>query len=42
MVNKSELKPSGLRPFPGKGEYMLFNSDIVNLLLKTSVGREKA
>ena len=42
MVSKSELKCSG-HCFPvGESMNLLFNSDIVSLLVKTNMGREKA
>ena len=35
VVNTSEFQTSRPRSFPGRGEYdLLFNADIVNLLLK--------
>ena len=43
MVTKSELKSSDPRSFPGGVNMnLLFNSDIVNLLLKNNVGTKKA
>ena len=42
MVNKSEFKHNSPTSFLGTGNMnLLFNSDIVNLLLKTNVGRER-
>ena len=42
MVSKSELKCSG-HCFPvGESMNLLLNSDIVSLLVKTNMGREKA
>ena len=42
MVNKSEFKYNSPTSFPGtENMNLLFNSDIVNLLLKTNVGRER-
>ena len=40
VVNTSEFQTSWPRSFPGRGEYdLLFNVDIVNLLLKKQWGR---
>ena len=42
MVNKSEFKYNSPISFLGtENMNLLFNSDIVNLLLKTNVGRER-
>ena len=39
MVNTPEFQSRGLRSFPGRGEYdLLFDDDIVNLLLKSNGG----
>ena len=44
VVNTSEFPTSRLRSLPGRGEYdLIFNVDIVNLLLKKQWGeRQKA
>ena len=42
MVRKSEFKSNSTTSFPGmENMNLLFNSDIVNLLLKTNVGRDR-
>ena len=43
MVSKSEFKSqwSGIVPRDEENMNFLFNSDIVNLLLKTNVGKDK-
>ena len=40
MVSKSEFISSDPGSFPGRGEHdLLCNSDVVNLLLKSNLGR---
>ena len=42
MVNASGFNTSDRRSFPGEGNmYLLFNSDIMNLLLKTNGERNR-
>ena len=42
VVNTSDFHSSNRRSFPGRREYnLLFNVDIVSLLLKNNGGRER-